>query len=178
MNIDLPTTGLGTSGASATPSTTALPNDGMGKDEFLKLLTAQLQNQDPMNPLQNHEFVAQLAQFSSLEEMEKVNENLLGLALLQQSNALISQLTDSSALIGQNVVYADPVSGESTTGIVSSVKIEDGLAILNIGGSEIPLANVQEVTGAVLDDLETDDPSTETADSEAETTDSTPDTVS
>ena len=65
MNIDLPTTGLGTSSASPTQSAAALPNNGMGKDEFLKLLTAQLENQDPMNPLQNHEFVAQLAQFSA-----------------------------------------------------------------------------------------------------------------
>jgi flagellar basal-body rod modification protein FlgD len=166
---------FGTTGAAAADGG---PADELGQDAFLQLLIQQLKNQDPLEPTTNDQFIAQLAQFSSLEEMEKVNENLLGLALLQQSNALISQLTDSSALIGQNVVYADPVSGESTTGIVSSVKIEDGLAILNIGGSEIPLANVQEVTGAVLDDLETDDPSTETADSEAETTDSTPDTVS
>jgi len=166
---------FGTTGAA---SAAGGPADELGQDAFLQLLIQQLKNQDPLEPTTNDQFIAQLAQFSSLEEMEKVNENLLGLALLQQSNALISQLTDSSALIGQNVVYADPVSGESTTGIVSSVKIEDGLAILNIGGSEIPLANVQEVTGAVLDDLETDDPSTETADSEAETTDSTPDTVS
>ncbi len=166
---------FGTTGAA---SAAGGPADELGRDAFLQLLIHQLKNQDPLEPTTNDQFIAQLAQFSSLEEMEKVNENLLGLALLQQSNALISQLTDSSALIGQNVVYADPVSGESTTGIVSSVKIEDGLAILNIGGIEIPLANVQEVTGAVLDDLETDDPSTETADSEAETTDSTPDTVS
>jgi len=164
----------GTTGAAAAGA----PTNELGQDAFLQLLISQLKNQDPLEPTTNDQFISQLAQFSSLEEMEKVNENLLGLALLQQSNALISQLTDSSALIGQSVVYADPSTGEATTGVVSSVKLEEGLAILNIGGTDIPLANVQEVIGAALPEAEpaTSDPAT--ADPEAETTESTPESNS
>lgn len=48
----------------------------VGKDDFIKLLVAQLQNQDPLSPLKNEEFVAQLATFSSLEQLFSINETL------------------------------------------------------------------------------------------------------
>lgn len=122
------------------------PQD-LDKDAFLQLLIAQMKNQSPLDPTNNEEFIAQLAQFSSLEQMQVVNENLVGLAVLQQSNALMSQLTDSSALIGKAVRYDDPETGESKEGTVASVKLEEGLAILRIDGQDVPLANVTEVTG-------------------------------
>ncbi len=119
----------------------------MGKEAFMKLLVQQLKNQDPMSPMDNDKFVAQLTQLSSLEGIQNLNENMVGLAVLQQSNALMSQLTQSSALIGDEVKYIDMETGEEHTGIVQSVKIEDGLAVLNIDGADVPLANVTEVTG-------------------------------
>src|SRR5688572_18448120 len=117
----------------------------LGKDAFMRLLVSQLRNQDPMAPAGNEEMLAQLAQFSSLEQMTELNDNIVGLAVLQQSNALMSQLTSSSALIGQEVRYTDPDSGDALWGKVASVKIEEGLAVLNIGGKDVPLANVLEV---------------------------------
>jgi len=124
----------------------------LDKDAFLKLLVSQIRNQDPLEPTPHDQFIAQLAQFSTLEEMQGVNENLVGLALLQQSNALMSQLTDSSVLIGKAVVYQDPTSGEPTTGTVDSVKIQDGLAVLRIDGADVPLVNVTEVVGESTSD--------------------------
>jgi len=117
----------------------------LGKDAFMKLLVSQLKNQDPLAPAQNEEMLAQLAQFSSLEQMSELNDNIVGLAVLQQSNALMSQLTSSSALIGQNVKYTDPATGDERWGTVSSVTIEDGLAVLSIGGADVPLTGVLEV---------------------------------
>jgi flagellar basal-body rod modification protein FlgD len=123
-------------------------SQSLGKDAFMQLLVSQMRNQDPMSPTSNEDFIAQLAQFSSLEQMEELNGNILGLAVLQQSNALMSQLTDSSALIGKEVRFIDPESGDELVGNVTSVKIQDGLAILNIDGEDVPLGNVTEITGA------------------------------
>jgi len=53
------------------------PKNDLDKDAFLKLLTTQLANQDPLNPIEDREFIAQLAQFSSLEQMQNLNKNLL-----------------------------------------------------------------------------------------------------
>lgn len=118
----------------------------LGRDTFMTLLVAQLENQDPMAPTSNDEMLAQLAQFSSLEQLEELNDNMVGLAVLQQSNALMEQLTSSSALIGQHVKYTDPTSGKAAWGDVGSVKISEGLAVLSIGGNDVPLVNVLEVS--------------------------------
>ncbi len=128
----------------------------LDKDAFMQLLVAQMRNQDPMAPTDNQQFIAQLAQFSSLEEMQGVNENLVALAFLQEGNALLSQLTNSSALIGKNVSYNDPSSGESGQGVVDSVKLTDGAVLLHINGQDVPLSHVSEVTGQVGDGEDSD----------------------
>jgi flagellar basal-body rod modification protein FlgD len=58
----------------------------IGKDQFLELLVAQLQNQDPMNPVDNQQFVAQLATFSSLEQLISINQGVSSLAGLLNEN--------------------------------------------------------------------------------------------
>jgi flagellar basal-body rod modification protein FlgD len=131
--------GLGNNGAAT--------SEELGKDAFMKLLVSQLQNQDPINPQSNENFIAQLAQFSSLEQMENLNDSFVGLAALQQSNALMSQLTEGSQLIGQNVSYQDPSTGEVKSGAVESVRIQNGIAVLNVEGQDVPLLHVLEVTG-------------------------------
>ena len=122
-------------------------NAAVDKDAFMKMLVAQLQNQDPMSPQDNQAMVAQLAQFSSLEQMQQLNQNILGLAVLQQTNAVMSQLTQSSALIGQRVTYIDPETNDELTGEVGKVKLLDGVATLEIGGKDVPLGNVTSILG-------------------------------
>ena len=124
-----------------------LPTQELGKDSFMALLVTQLQNQDPLEPQANDEFVAQLAQFSSLEQMEGVNENLVALALLQQGNALLEQMTNGSALIGHQVNYTDPTTGQQASGIVESVRVEGDQALLRVSGTDVPLTAVAEVLG-------------------------------
>jgi flagellar basal-body rod modification protein FlgD len=81
-------------------------NKAMGQEAFLKLLVAQLQNQDPLNPQENHEFVAQLAQFSTLEQSVGINERLDQLALQNQGmqNSQIVALVGKEATVKGDIV--------------------------------------------------------------------------
>lgn len=119
----------------------------LDKDAFLQLLVAKLKNQDPIQPTDSDEFVAQLATFSELEEMQNLNESIVSMVLLQQGNALISQLTQSTGLIGNTVEYTDPATEATRTGTVTSVKVEEGLPVLDVEGNNVPLANVTQILG-------------------------------
>jgi len=81
MAVDSISTAVGTSAS----STVTAAAKTMGKDAFLKLLITQLQHQDPLNPADSTEFTSQLAQFSSLEQLSNVNDNLATLKLYQAS---------------------------------------------------------------------------------------------
>ncbi|MBD3246352.1 MAG: flagellar hook capping protein [Candidatus Omnitrophica bacterium] len=78
--------------------------ESLGKNDFLQLLLTQMQNQDPLDPLKNEEFIAQLAQFNSLEQLVNLNTTMESMGTLQI-------LTSSSSLIGRTVEAAD---GEDT----------------------------------------------------------------
>ena len=82
-----------------TEGITASGGSALGKDDFLKILVAQLQAQDPLAPMEGQEFASQLAQFSSLEQLTNVNDNL------ETSQAFDIAMSNSSAiaLIGKNV---------------------------------------------------------------------------
>ncbi|WP_054635313.1 flagellar hook assembly protein FlgD [Thalassobacillus sp. C254] len=73
----------------------------MGKDDFLRILITQLQNQDPLNPMEDKEFIAQMANFSSLEQMTNMNKTLERFITSQQSSALVQ----NSELIGRKVTW-------------------------------------------------------------------------
>ncbi|MEE0133798.1 MAG: flagellar hook assembly protein FlgD [Treponema sp.] len=84
----------------------------LGKDDFLKLLITQLQNQDPTSPMENTEFIAQMAQFSSLEQMTNMSTEFTKLANMLNSGEAVS-------LLGKNVEIA---AGESSiSGVVEAV---------------------------------------------------------
>lgn len=136
-----------TSGGAGFGGGSSLASQELGKDAFMQLLVSQMQNQDPINPQSNEDFIAQLAQFSSLEQMENLNGSLEQMAAVSESNALINQLSAASNLIGQNVDYFDPETGELMSGDVESVRIEDAVAFLNINGESIALSYLTEING-------------------------------
>ncbi|RLB66827.1 MAG: hypothetical protein DRH03_11750 [Deltaproteobacteria bacterium] len=84
--------------------------DDIGKDEFLLLLVEQLKNQDPLEPMDGTDFTAQLAQFSSLEQQTKMNDNL---SLLQDYSATLNRLS-ALDMIGKKVEYDGAGSGSIT----------------------------------------------------------------
>lgn len=97
--------------------TGAQPANDMGQETFLQLLVTQLQNQDPLNPQANEEFVAQLAQFSSLEQLVSVNDSIDGLymATASMNNAAMTQLLGREVIAVSDAVYHDG-SDEITIG--------------------------------------------------------------
>lgn len=101
----------------------------LGKDDFLKLLIAQLQHQDPTKPLEDKEFIAQMAQFSSLEQMKQVNDTL---SLLNQG-FLVNQ---TLSLLGTEVNIQTPYGIEN--GIVDSVVFEAGIPKVSVNGNLYP----------------------------------------
>lgn len=146
----------GVSSADPVSLSQASGSDALGKDAFMRLLVQQMRNQDPLEPAKNEEMLAQLAQFQNLEEMDELNNNIVGLAVLQQSNALLQQLTSASGLIGQEVEYLDGADGATKWGRVDSIKVEDGVATLSIGGKSVPLTDIVQVGAAPQTDP--DDP--------------------
>lgn len=143
--MDIQGTSASDSSLSLSSSLQATGSQELDKEAFMQLLVAQMQNQDPLEPQSNEEFVAQLANFSTLEQMELMNANLETMAVLDQSNALLSQLSESSNLIGKEVKWDDLETGAAGSGIVSSVKLQDGLTLLEVNGQEIPLFTVTGV---------------------------------
>jgi flagellar basal-body rod modification protein FlgD len=94
---------LSSIGLSTTPSATGTSSSVMGKDDFLKLLVKQLQNQDPMNPMDGTQFASQLAQFSSVEQLSNINTTLTQSV---SSNQLLSQSISNSlaaSIIGKDI---------------------------------------------------------------------------
>jgi len=124
---------------------TKMADDGvMGKDDFLKLLIAQLSAQDPLDPMGAQDFSAQLAQFSGLEQMTNVNSNLEILQKLQtasQNNSslnLIGKIVESDGNVFNHSVNSSETLSYSLAGDAESVRID----IFDIVGSQIDMVRV------------------------------------
>jgi flagellar basal-body rod modification protein FlgD len=90
--------------AGATSQTQTTGNSSLGKDEFLNLLVTQLRYQDPMEPMKDTDFVAQLAQFSSLEQLSSINSNLDTSSQLSYALSQTIANTMATTLIGKEVI--------------------------------------------------------------------------
>ncbi|MGG1520116.1 flagellar hook capping FlgD N-terminal domain-containing protein [Paenibacillus oryzisoli] len=128
--------------AGQTTKTKDKDNNTLGKDDFLKILITQLQNQDPTQPLQDKEFIAQMAQFTSVEQLTNMASEM---KLMRQSLGFVS------GLIGKSITWTDiDSSGASveTSGIVDSITFKDGNQYANVGGKEVSLDKVSKIEDA------------------------------
>jgi flagellar basal-body rod modification protein FlgD len=112
---------------------------GLTNETFLKLLIAQLQNQDPTNPTSNEQIVTQLSQMQSLQS----NLDLSG-TLKNLSNS--QQLSNSANFLGRTI-DGTTTDGKAVTGKVDRVLIREGQGFLKVGTEEVPLNNVLELKG-------------------------------
>ena len=123
-------------------STKRNPSSELGKDDFLLLLTEQLKNQDPMNPMENMEFISQMSSFSSLEQMLNMNENLENFV----QNFKTNQKTDAMRFLGTTVTATKETLEEPVTGVVEMVGFEGGTPYLKVGDYSFTIDEVQIVS--------------------------------
>lgn len=110
----------------------------LSQDQFLQLLTAQLKNQDPSNPVTDRDLLTQLSQVSSANGIAQLNTTFSQMLQLQQ-------LTQGSDLIGRTVQYNSPKTGAVISGVVSAVNANNGNITIQIGADSIPLSQVKSV---------------------------------
>ncbi|SDW27587.1 flagellar hook capping FlgD N-terminal domain-containing protein [Paenibacillus sp. CF384] len=111
----------------------------LGKDDFLRILVTQLQNQDPMQPLQDKDFIAQMAQFSSVEQLVNMSDQL---TMLRQNLGM------ASSMIGKEVQwyeYANTGEMLAVTGKVDSIIIKDKAQYARIGDKDIKLDDIVSI---------------------------------
>lgn len=129
-------------GSSTTALTSALGegDDQLGRDAFLKLLTAQLQFQDPLKPVENHQFVAELAQFSSLEQSMGINDRL-DLLMAQTrglANTEIVALVGKQATVKGSIVTVDGTGGSTPVNFsLAEDTAETRVQIRNLNGDVV-----------------------------------------
>ncbi|MCX8092814.1 MAG: hypothetical protein N3E50_01445 [Candidatus Goldbacteria bacterium] len=128
------------------------PSSALGKTDFLQLLVTKLRFQDPLKPMTDESFIADLAQFSSLEQMqnlntgfvnqkdllEALNTNILGLIIMQNTS-------QAASLIGKTVVVTNETTGNTVEGKVDVVRFKDGQPKIVVGGVEYSLSVIKEI---------------------------------
>ncbi|HWO97858.1 MAG TPA: flagellar hook assembly protein FlgD [Bacillus sp. (in: firmicutes)] len=134
------------------PKTRQTGTDTLGKDDFLKILMTQLQNQDPSNPLEDKDFIAQMAQFSTLEQITNMSKAFESFADHQSQSNLIQY----QQFVGKSVTWHKIMEGaEGNTqvqegeGIIQSIQYKDGAAIFTLeNGTEIGPESISQINDA------------------------------
>lgn len=121
-------------GQTETSSKTSGSN--LGKDAFLNLLVTQMQYQDPLNPTSDKDFLAQMAQFSSLEQMQNLNKS----SSMAQAYSLIGKVVTAT------VINETTMESKAVEGFVDSVSLKNGKTYVQINGSDIELDKVTNVS--------------------------------
>ncbi len=124
-------------------TTTRTPKSELGKNDFLKLLTQQLKNQDPMNPMNDMEFINQMSSFSSLEQMMNMNKSLENFI----NTFSASSQTQAMMFLGTTVTIKDGT--DTITGVVDMVGFKDGVPYLKVNNEAYQLENVELVSPTI-----------------------------
>jgi flagellar basal-body rod modification protein FlgD len=128
----------GVSSTTASDNALSTATEQLDRNAFLKLLITQMQNQDPLQPMDNTEFIAQLAQFSALEQTQQTNDNLG--TLMQMVG-----ISQAMGLLGKTV-QALSSSGTVVSGVVEKVQFDGAQAWLTVGDTQINPGDVFAVS--------------------------------
>lgn len=116
----------------------AAAGSALGQADFLKLLMAQMQNQNPLEPVTDTQFVSQLSQFSTLQGIQQMNSSFSDMMLLQG-------LTQGANLLGKTVTFQQTGSNAIGRGVVDSVTFQGGKLQLVVGGKTVALSQVRGI---------------------------------
>jgi|SRR3989304_266651 flagellar basal-body rod modification protein FlgD len=130
----------------STSSTSSLSSE-ISMENFLTLFVTQLQNQNPLDPTDNTEFMSQLAQFSTLEQEQQQTEYLSDISSIGSASLQLDQISLASTFIGKTIKYSDSSDSSKTlSGVVEGVKLEeDGTVSFLIDGESVSISNFIEV---------------------------------
>jgi flagellar basal-body rod modification protein FlgD len=129
-----------TTATTATPTSSKATNT-LDKDGFLKLLMAQLQNQDPSSPMDSTAMMQQTTQMSMMEQLTNMADTSSQQFALQQRVA-------AAELVGKQVAWTDATAGTSGSGVVSAVAYGASSATIKVAGTDVALANITSVSPA------------------------------
>jgi flagellar basal-body rod modification protein FlgD len=115
----------------------APPPGNLGKDEFLQLLVTQLKHQDPLDPMNDREFISQMAQLSTLESTNNLAAQVGEMVAGQQR-------TQALQMVGHDIDYID-AGGDTVRGRVTGARLDGPIATLLVGETDVPVAAVQTV---------------------------------
>lgn len=144
MAIEATTSATSTSTIPANPAgyTVRKPKQVLESDDFMKLLSVQMANQDPMKPMEDTAFISQMASFSSLSQMNQLTKDFSQLRTDQSK-------TTANSYIGKTVtVTSEKAESGYVTGEVTGVDLSDSEPLLCIGGNTYPLSSVKYVATA------------------------------
>lgn len=125
--------------ATGSGATTTSRKSAVDSQMFLQLLVAQLRNQDPMNPMDNQQMIAQMAQLQTVDQLNEIGK---ALQVQQEMDAL----TQSLLLLGKEVEYVDGSGAGTLSGVVEGVRFDAGLPTLVVAGEEVLPGDVLAVS--------------------------------
>jgi flagellar basal-body rod modification protein FlgD len=132
--------------AAAAPAPVADKTHSLGKDDFLKLLLAELQNQDPSKPMDDSQTIAQMAQFSALEATQQLQQTI------QQSNN-VQSIFQAGAMIGK-YVQAAQADGSELTGVVTGVDFTSTNGVMTpellVNGADVDYSTIVKVSSTPI----------------------------
>lgn len=152
MESTIPTVGI--QGTRGQQDGTNAPLRDLDMGEFIKLMVTELQNQDPLNPMENSEILTQISQIREIEASDKMSKTLNTLLGSQDAVLLGQSLSNAGGLIGKKVTGQvetktdDGVQVENVTGVVDRVSLESNKPVIHIGDKKFPLDKVLDVRAA------------------------------
>lgn len=121
-------------GSVATTQSATVNQAGLGQDDFLKILLTQLTYQDPLKPMDNQQFIAQMAQFSALEQSRQLNEKIDSLLTAQAA-------TQSFGLLGKTIQFSGETQNQE--GKVTAIAFKDGQPSLTVSANGQSISDVR-----------------------------------